>query len=176
MDALPIEVILEVLRISEPNTIATFLRTASPYRDAAEPLLYNSIVVKGPEVLQGLLNSLIVKPRFASRVRHLKVQWRESEGKCHHVLTPLLEKTENLECLILRGFREGIHLPCSLIHLQDVECDCFPYHPKVVYFLCKIPNLRRITVNCDDWSWSSNASLENIWADVLTKVTIYSGP
>jgi hypothetical protein len=183
MDHLPVEIILDVLSISSPDTIATFLCTASKYRDAAEPLLYNSITLRGPEALQGLLERLEAKPQFASRVRHLVARWGGSfpaSLDTHDALTPLLARTENLESLVLRGFHEGIHVPSPLVRLLDIECDCFPRSPRAVCFLSQIPNLRSIVLKEGAWSWMNiwpdRASLATIWGGVLRTVTVYSGP
>lgn len=182
MDHLPVEIILDILSISEPDTIATFLRTASKYRDAAQPLLYSRIILRGPKPLGGLVTSLEAKPQFASRVRHLVAQWDDPQLRpsTHDVLTPLLERTVNLESLVLRGFHEGIRLSSPLVHLRDVECDSFPRSPQAVLFLNKIPNLRSIVLKEGVWSWINiwpdKASLEQIWRGVLNKVTTYSGP
>jgi len=177
------EIILDVLSISEPDTIATFLRTASKFRDAAQPLLYDSIILKGPQALEGLLESLDAKPQFASRVRHLVARWNEYSEvgtPTYHVLTSLLARTVNLESLVLRGFGGGIHLPSPLARLRDVECDCFPRSPWAVLFLSKIPNLRSIVVKKGIWRWTNiqpkTVSLDRIWTDVLKRVTTYSGP
>ena len=182
MDHLPIEIILDVLSISEPDTIATFLRTASKFRDAAQPLLYDTIIINGPKTLGGLLASLEAKPQFASRVRHLVAHWDGSELgiATHEVLTPLLERTVNVESLVLRGFHEGIRLASPLVRLRHVECDCFPRSPQAVFFLSKIPNLCSIVLKEGAWSWINiwpdKASLERIWTAVLNRVTSYSGP
>lgn len=184
MDHLPIEITLDVLSISEPDTIATFLRTGSKYREAAEPLLYRNITLKGPKPLGGLLASLEAKPQFGARVRQLVAHWAsasdDSTTSTYEVLTSLLERTVNLESLVLRGFHEGIHLLSPLVRLRHVECDSFPRSPRAVFFLSTIPNLRSIVLNQGAWSsiniWPDNASLERIWTAVLSKLTTYSGP
>jgi hypothetical protein len=190
MDHLPIEIILDVLSISEPDTIATFLRTASKYRDAAQPLLYDRIILKGPKPLQGLVESLAAKPQFAPRVRHLTALFvgggyydSDIMRARYYALAPLLEKTENLESLVLYGFHEGIYLASPLLRLRNVECDSSHRYPRAVFFLSMLPNLCSITLRASLQSWTNNtppehnaASLERIWADVLKKVTTYSGP
>ena len=177
MDHLPIEIVLDILSISEPETIATFLRTASKYRESAEPLLYDSIILKGPEARQGLLLSLEAKPHFAARVRHLAAHWKNA---AYYALTPLLARTSNLESLVLRGFHRGIyHSSLSrLPRLRAVDCDCSPVVPRVITFLSEIPNLRSITLTLREYAVVSPNSpvLAETWARILTTPAAYSGP